>query len=133
MAIVFALIHGEPGAYGISFPDFPGAVSGGSTVAEAVERGREGLSLHIESMRIDQVALPKLRDIAEIRSDRTLAEDLKDAVTIAAVDFDLPGRAIRVNISMDEGLLARVDRRASDLGESRSGFLAAAAKARLAI
>jgi metal-responsive CopG/Arc/MetJ family transcriptional regulator len=37
-----------------------------------------------------------------------------------------------LNISMDERLVARIDRRARELGESRSGFLAAAAKSRLA-
>ncbi|MGB8365566.1 MAG: type II toxin-antitoxin system HicB family antitoxin [Rhizomicrobium sp.] len=31
---VIALIHEEDGAYGISFPDFPGCVSGGNSLDE---------------------------------------------------------------------------------------------------
>ena len=44
-----ALIHGdnEPG-FGVSLPDFPGCVSDGDTEEEAIRRGREALTFHIE-------------------------------------------------------------------------------------
>ena len=38
-SLVYALIHEENGAYGISFPDFPGCVSGGRSLDEALARG----------------------------------------------------------------------------------------------
>ena len=50
MVAVVAVVHGKAGAYGISFPDFQGCVAGGATVDEALRRGREGLTLHIEGM-----------------------------------------------------------------------------------
>ena len=43
----------------------------------------------------------------------------------------LPKRAVRINISMDESLISAIDRAASAFGESRSHFLAEAAKLRL--
>lgn len=132
MAVVVALVHGKPGAYGLSYPDFPGATSLGKTIDELMERGREGLASHLEVMTETGAEMPALRTLEALRADPDLAEDFGDAVAVALVEVDLPGRSIRLNISMDETLVERVDRRAKSLGESRSGFLASAARARLA-
>jgi hypothetical protein len=105
-------------------------VSGGKTVDEALQRGREGLAFHIESMMQEGLALPHVRDIADIKADPEFAADMKGAI-VALVDVELPGRSVRLNISMDENLVARVDRAAAAAGESRSAFLATAAKQRL--
>jgi predicted RNase H-like HicB family nuclease/uncharacterized protein (DUF1778 family) len=130
MVAVVALVHGKPGAYGISFPDFPGCVSGGASVDEALRRGRDALDFHVESMMEVGEPLPKIRDIAEIRADPEYAEDFADAM-VAVVDAEVPAKAVRVNISIDERLLDRIDRAAQTTGETRSGFIAAAARERL--
>jgi len=130
MVAVVALVHGKPGAYGISFPDFPGCVSGGTSVDEALRRGRDALDFHVESMMEVGEPLPKIRDIAEIRADPEYAEDFADAM-VAVVDAEVPAKAVRVNISIDERLLDRIDRAAQTTGETRSGFIAAAARERL--
>ncbi|MCJ2060663.1 type II toxin-antitoxin system HicB family antitoxin [Methylobacterium sp. J-048] len=62
--------------------------------------------------------------------DPSFRENSADAM-VALIQVELPGRAVRVNISMEEGLLRRIDRAAEATGESRSAFLAQAAKARL--
>lgn len=130
MVAVVALVHGKPGVYGISFPDFPGCVSGGATVDEALRRGRDALDFHVESMMEVGEPLPKIRDIAEIKADPEYDEDFVDAL-IAVVDAEVPAKAVRVNISIDERLLDRIDRAAEATGETRSGFIAAAARERL--
>ena len=71
MVSVVALLHGLPGAYGVSFPDFPGCIAGGETLDEALERGRDGLQFHVESMIEVGEALPKIRDVAEIKADQS--------------------------------------------------------------
>ena len=126
MVAVVTLVHGKPGAYGISYPDFQGCVSGGETIDEALRRGREGLAFHVESMVEEGEKLPRVRDVAEIKADPEFAEDFEDAI-IAVVDLELPSRVVRLNISLDESLVLRIDRAAEALGESRSGFLAEAA------
>jgi predicted RNase H-like HicB family nuclease len=131
MAAIIALIHGEPGAYGISFPDFQGCVSGGASIEEALRRGREALTFHIERMEDVGEPFPKLREVAEIKADPEFTDDFTDA-TVAVVDVDLPARAVRVNISIDERLLQRADRAADAAGETRSGYIATALKQRLA-
>ena len=131
MATVVALIHGEPGAYGIGFPDFPGAVSGGDTLDEALRRGRETLAVHVAAMIEEGLPLPRLRDLDALALDPIYAEDRADAVLVTAVSVDLPSKAVRVNVSLDEGLLSRIDDHVRSHGGSRSGFLAEAARSRL--
>jgi predicted RNase H-like HicB family nuclease/uncharacterized protein (DUF1778 family) len=130
MVAVVALVHGKPGAYGISFPDFPGCIAGGDSIDEALRRGRDALDFHVESMMEVGEPMPKIRDIAEIKADREYAEDFGDAM-VAVVDAEVPAKAVRVNISIDERLLERIDRAAQASGETRSGFIAAATRERL--
>ena len=84
-----ALIHGdnEPG-FGVSFPDFPGCVSDGDTVGEAIRRGREALAFHIESMAEDGEDIPRPRARSEIEADPDMAEWLEGARRIVSVDVD---------------------------------------------
>ena len=127
MAHVVALIHGEAGAYGVSFPDFPGATSGGRTIDEVVSRAHEGLASHVEALIEVGLPVPGLRTIETLRADPHFA----DAVLVVLLSVDLPGRSKRFNISMDESLMNRIDASAAALGETRSGFLASAARRRL--
>jgi len=133
---VWALVHfvkaGKRIQYGISFPDFPGVVSGGKSVEEAIERGAATLAFHIGGMVEDGEALPVLRSLDELCKDRDVQEAVRseDAV-IVQVPVDLPGKQVRVNISIDDGLLASIDRAANQAGKTRSGYIAEAAAARL--
>lgn len=126
-----ALIHEENGRFGISFPDFPGCISAGASIDEAIFKGGQALALHVEGMIEDGEKIPQLRSVAQLRADSEVSEWFEDA-TIAAVELEIPGRAVRVNISIDEGLLERVDRAARAAGQTRSSFLAEAAKRRIA-
>ena len=128
MTHTVALIHGKPGAYGISFPDYPGCISTAGTIDELVRKGAEALTFHVAGMVEDGDPQPVLRTLDEIRADPDVATD--DGV-FAVVPFDLPGRAVRVNISLDENLLGAIDSAAQAVGQSRSAFLAAAAREKI--
>jgi hypothetical protein len=54
-----------------------------------------------------------------------------DIVATALIPVELPGKAVRVQVTMDEALLHRIDSAASAEGFTRSGFLAQAARERL--
>jgi hypothetical protein len=56
--------------------------------------------------------------------------DTKEASTVAVtlIPVVLPGRARRVNVTLDEALLEEIDQ----ISNNRSGFLAEAARAELA-
>lgn len=128
---VVALVHEEDGTFGVSFPDFPGCVTAADTLDGAAAKAREVLAFHADGMAEDGLALPAVRTLDELRKDKEARADMRGAL-IMLVPYDPPSRAVRINLTMDEALLARVDQAASRAGESRSGFLAAAARKRLA-
>jgi predicted RNase H-like HicB family nuclease len=125
-----ALVHEDDGRFGVSFPDFPGAVTAGASLDDALRRAADTLNFHVAGMIEDGDPLPRVRTLSELRRHKTFRADAKGAL-LAVIPVELPGRAVRVNISMDERLLAAVDRAAAAAGENRSAFLAKAAKRRL--
>lgn len=129
MAYVIGLVHGEGDAYGISYPDFPGCVAGGSSIDDAVSRGEDALAVHIESMLEDGEALPVLRSRDEILKDAELQDEVRDAVLVAV---PMPSmKRTRVHVMIDELLLAAVDRSAEAEGFTRSGYFERAVRDRL--
>ena len=124
-----ALIHEEDGIFGVSFPDFPGATTVARSADEAVAKAAEMLAFHVEGLA-DDGEVPAPRTLSELRKDPQFKEDAKGAV-VAFVPYSPPGKTVRVNMTFDEELLARIDRAAGALGETRSGFVAAAARVRM--
>ena len=81
----------EPG-FGISFPDFPGCVSDGETVDDALRRGAEALSFHVEGLMADGEPIPQPRSLHDIKADETLAQ-WRNGATIRVRLAD-PGQGI---------------------------------------
>lgn len=75
--------------------------------------------------------LPVARTIAQLMTDPRFREAMEGAMVVL-VPYAPPARAVRVNTTIDESLLARIDRAAEAAGETRSGFIAEACKTRLA-
>lgn len=130
MQHAIAFVHEEEGRFGISFPDFPGCIAGGRSLDEAVMRGTDALAAHAALMAEFGDALPHLRSRSDILADPEAAGAAADAVLVA-VPVDLPGRAVRVNVSLDENLLKRIDASARAAGQSRSAYLASAAEEKI--
>jgi predicted RNase H-like HicB family nuclease len=130
MPVAHALIHEEGQVFGVSFPDFPGVVATARSVEEVIRKGSEALTFHVAGMVEDGDTLPMSRSLAELKSDRAYRVAAKGAV-VAVIPFELPAKAVRLNISMDETLLQAVDRAAEAVGQTRSAFLAEAARQRL--
>ena len=123
-----ALISKDEGSdWNVAFPDFPGCVTAGKTLEEAAAFAREALALHVHAMRADAEAVPEPSDAAALMSSRRAAGQALVLVELTS----LKGGARRVNISLDEFLLAEIDSAAAAAGTDRSNFLAAAARARI--
>lgn len=116
-----AIVERAGKGFGVFFPDVPGCVTVGRTEAEAFEMAEEALSLHLGEMVRAGEPLPERSD--EIPSDPEVEEYCRFLVRV-----ELPGKAVRLNITMDEGLVAAIDR----VAENRSSFLAEAARSALA-
>lgn len=89
MSHYIALIHKDADScYGVSFPDWPGVVTTGDTIDEAMRQAAEVLSFAAEDWDGPDgaKAIPKPRTINELRADPEFRGDAVDAV-IAAVPF----------------------------------------------
>lgn len=116
-------IHKDPNScYGVTVPDLPGCFSAGDTLDEAIEQAREAILLHLESSAADGEELPAHRSVEEHRVDPDLADAAYWAV-VEVPDHDLPGKAQRINITMNERVLNRLDAVAEAEGQTRSGLL----------
>jgi predicted RNase H-like HicB family nuclease len=124
-----ACIHKEPDScYGVSFPDFPGCTSAGDSLDEAVANGVEALSGHVRVMEADGDVIPKPRTLGEIVDDSSLRED-RDGALLSAVPLVRDrGSSTRINVSLDLGLLEAIDNAARRRKQTRSAFLASAAR-----
>ena len=107
----------------VSFPDFPGCVSAGETLEEAVLGAQEALAGHVALMLADGDALPAPSPLEEAAAGKEAS-----TVAVTLIPLILPGRARRVNVTLDEALLEEIDQ----VSNNRSGFLAEAARAELA-
>jgi predicted RNase H-like HicB family nuclease len=133
---IWALIHTAKkdgkDVYGISFPDFAGVASGGTSMEEALERGRATLAFHLAGLAEDGEDIPAPRPLDALREDTDVQDAIRtEGAIVAQVPVDLPGKPVRVNISVEDSLLAAIDRAAKAAGQTRSGFIAEAARARL--
>ena len=124
-----ALIHKDADSdYGVSFPDLPGCVTAGTTLDEARVFAEEALALHLAGLIEDGEAMPEPSSLETVMRDGANREGV--AVLVAATGA--APRTVRVNITMPEDILARVDAAAEQRGMNRSGFLVHAAKREIA-
>jgi len=84
-----ALIHKDADScFGVSFPDWPGVVTAGDTIDEAMQQAVEVLTFAADDWenRDGAKRIPEPRTTNELRADPEFREDAADAV-IAAVPF----------------------------------------------
>ncbi|MGP1275491.1 MAG: type II toxin-antitoxin system HicB family antitoxin [Caulobacterales bacterium] len=124
MAEYIALIHKDADSdFGVSFPDFPGCITAGSTLDEARAMAEEVLAFHVEGMLEDGEAIPEPSSLTGIMAD----PQNRDGVAVL-VALKAEPKTVRVNITLPDDTLREIDRYASDHGFTRSGLLAAAAR-----
>ncbi len=123
-----SFIHRDDAGYGVSFPDFPGCVSVGNTVDDAVRNGSEALAFHVEGLVDDGAPIPSPRSIDAIKADPDLADWRRGADFVLIPLILDRGSSRRVNISLDCGLLETIDAEAGRRRMTRSAFLATAAR-----
>lgn len=111
--------------YGVTVLDLPGCFSSGSTIEEAMENAQEAILTHVEGLLKDNEILPKPSSIEELKRNVNL-----DEVTWGLVHVDLAKlshKVKRINVTIPENILSKIDSFAQREGETRSGFLAIAA------
>jgi len=126
MANYIAVVHKEPKSdFGVSFPDFPGCITAGSSIDEAKDMAHDALYLHIKGMLEDGETIPTPLKLEDIMADPDYSEAA--AILVVTVSGTKP-RSIRVNITVPEDTLHKIDAVAKQRGMSRSSFLVHAAQ-----
>ena len=68
-----AYLHKDKNSdYGVSFPDFPGCITAGSTLEEARRMAVEALAFHVDGMREDGETIPQPSTLDELRNDPSM-------------------------------------------------------------
>ena len=82
--IYLALIHQDDAGsdFGVSFPDFPGCVTAGTTLAEAKALAGEALLGHLQAMRLAGLAIPDPSILGAIMAH----EDYPDSLAVLPVE-----------------------------------------------
>lgn len=117
-------VHKDNGsAYGAEFPDFPGCFAAADELKDLPAAAQEAVEAHFGT---DNDPIPKPSSPDAFAKDKAYRGGFW-----LLVDVDLNkvrSRAIRVNISLPESLVGRIDNEAHRRGQTRSAFLAMAAE-----
>jgi predicted RNase H-like HicB family nuclease len=126
MANYIAVVHKDPKSdFGVSFPDFPGCITAGSSIDEAKDMAHDALSLHMKGLLEDGENIPTPSKLEDVMDD----PDYSDAIAILIVTIsEAKPRVVRVNITVPEDMLRKIDTVAKKRGMSRSSFLVHAAQ-----
>ena len=127
MATVFypAIIERAGAGYSVFFPDLPGCTSAGDTIQEAALNAEEALTGHLAVSIEHGDPIPAPSALDEVAHDPDVAEAGRFLVR-----GERPGKFVRVQVSMEESLVARIDAVA---GGNRSKWLAKASRAQLTL
>ncbi len=107
--------------YGVTIPDIPGCFTAGDTLDEALANIQEAVECHLEG----ESRVPKPSAIEKYLP----CPEYKGGIWVLVdVDFSfMSGKAVRINITVPEKLLHKIDEAAKKRGIPRSVFLVDAA------
>lgn len=117
-------VHKDEGsAYGAEFPDFPGCFAAADELKDLPAAAQEATEAHFGADS-DPIPAPTAPEVW------AKSKTYRDGFWLL-VDIDLNQirpRAVRVNISLPQALVGRIDAEAHRRGQSRSAFLVMAAE-----
>ena len=116
----------ETTAFGVVVPDLPGCFSAGDTLDKAVDNAREAIDLWCETVIEDGGDVPVAKSLAEHQINPDFAGWIWAVIEVPVERYF--GPAEKLNITLPRLLLAKIDEYARAHGETRSGFLAEAAR-----
>lgn len=96
-----AIFHAEDGRYWVEFPDLPGCVSEGDTLAQAATEAVDALGGYLCSQLDQQQALPAPSDLRTVHAD---GDDLVSLVAANLADYQKRTKAIKKTLTIPEWL-----------------------------
>lgn len=121
-------IHKDPdSAYGVTFPDFPGCFTAADEIADLPRMAQEAVEVYFEG---EDTMIPPPSSFETWLTDERFQDGCWMLVNIDLSKIST--RSVRLNISLPQELVYRIDERAKARHMSRSAYLAAAAEKELA-
>ena len=111
--------------YGVTVQDLQGCFSAGATIDVAILNAEEAVLTHIEGLLMDEEIIPPPSSIEELKKTHNNSNYIW---MLCEIDMNKLSENInRINITIPEKLLSKIDSFASKEGETRPGFLTHAA------
>jgi predicted RNase H-like HicB family nuclease len=123
---VAVLETNSEGEFFATVPDLPGVNTAAATKKEALSLAIEFANDYVRDLVEDGHKVPDAHDSDEIEHDPEVHE-----VDRALIPVEVPGKSVKISLSIDEALLIRADRTAAKAGLTRSGFFAAAVEGKI--
>ena len=116
MARYPALIDGERGAYGVTFPDLPGIVAMGASVDEVLVNAEEALRDYVIEAGETGDAITPPTPMERVTTPA--------GCTLVSVPFiRVSGRRVRASLTLDKGVAAFIDGEARRRNMTRTAFV----------
>lgn len=125
------LHRAESGSFSGFFPDIAGCYFAGNSIDDAIADAYNALDAHLEYQAEKGNALPEAQEIAAHFENESCAGGYWAFVDVDLTKYD--GRAVKLNITLPQNLLCRIDSYVEFNNEfsSRSGFIAELARREL--
>lgn len=116
----FALLEkNKAGRWFAHVPDLSGVIAAGATSGKALNAVADRASRHLVNMLNNGDAMPEPTDIEKISTP-------KSGYPPVLIPVSMPGKQVKISISINDALLAQADSAAASSGKTRSGFIAQA-------
>jgi len=123
----------EDSAFGMWFADMPGCFPASDALEDLPREAALLLRQHVEALESAGRPVPAPRSLAEVMAEPEVRAALAHGATTLLVPLLADGgRTVRVNVTVERGLLEQIDAAAETRGLSRSAFLAQAAREKIA-
>ena len=113
-----ALIEGEGGDYGVTFPDLPGCVAIGQTLDEVIRNAEEALHDWMNSLEELGHAIPAPSQLEEVEVPAGCA---LTSILMVKTQRDKP--SVRLNLVLDAGVAEAIISEAKRRGMSRKAYI----------
>lgn len=121
-----AVVHKDKDSeYGVIFPDFLECITSGKNLQEAKNMAEEALQFHIDGMLEDKEDLPEATNFDIIK------QRYHDAEIFLFISVKIPTSVKRINITIDEKLLRKLDKYLNEKNDNRSHFFTESIKERI--
>jgi predicted RNase H-like HicB family nuclease len=118
---------GRDSGYAATFPDLPGCTASGTDLGDLLSKARDALRSHLERLSHEGEEWPIPSSVEAVTQPAANG----NPAAVLLVDVSIEEQPVRVNISISERLLKRIDETAERRGMTRSGFIAQAARQHL--